>query len=186
MKNSMISKYNSNILVFGLVILIKLVLTKNKERIVILTIDDKSSRMEVLIFPDLYKKNANLIAKDKILIIKGRLIYDKFTNIVRLIAHYIVDLETQRIKILNRIIINIASHTINKKFFSDLEQLLEKFKKGTIPIFIFYKRSQVSSMFRLGDEWKIFPSNELLLELKSLVKPEQVILKFKKNNRNVF
>lgn len=170
------------VLVFGIVISVKFKLTKNKEKMAILIIDDKSSTLEVIVFNNLVSKNINFLKKDSILILKGRLAFDKLTNKLRLVANCIVDIETYRQQLLDKIIINLSSKNINDHFFDNFEKLLKKFKTGNTPVYINYNKLNIKTIFRLGSKWKVLSSNEFLLRLKTLIKPGKIILKFKKKS----
>lgn len=172
--------------VFGMVVSVRHKITKNKEKMILLMIDDKTSILEVIIFNTKVIKDVNLLEKDKILILKGRLVNDKLTNKVKLIAHSIVDIETYRQQHLNKIIIELFFEKINDRFFDKFEKLLKKFRKGNIPVYVHYNNLNIKTVFRLGNQWKVITSNDFLERLKSLVKPGKIILKFKKkyNNRS--
>ena len=47
---------------------------------VMLTLDDRSGRIEVTLFEELYQSLRNIIAKDAILIVDGNLRYDEFSE----------------------------------------------------------------------------------------------------------
>lgn len=51
----------------------KTMTTRNKSMMAFITAEDKTGSMEVVVFPNVYERNASLFAKDAILLIKGKI-----------------------------------------------------------------------------------------------------------------
>ena len=56
-------------------------------------LDDRSGRIEVTLFEELYQSLRNIIAKDAILIVDGTLRYDDFSERWRVTAERVIDLD---------------------------------------------------------------------------------------------
>ena len=67
-------------IVAGLVIAVKILNTKSGNRIAFLTLDDRTARVEVAVFADVFAKYRDLISKDQLLIVEGDLSIDDFTG----------------------------------------------------------------------------------------------------------
>lgn len=64
----------------GLVIAARVMVTKRGNRIGICTTDDRSGRLEVMLFTDALDKYQQLLEKDRILIVSGQVSFDDFSG----------------------------------------------------------------------------------------------------------
>ncbi|STU72094.1 DNA polymerase III subunit alpha [Klebsiella pneumoniae] len=64
----------------GLVIAARVMVTKRGNRIGICTLDDRSGRLEVMLFTDALDKYQQLLEKDRILIVSGQVSFDDFSG----------------------------------------------------------------------------------------------------------
>jgi len=60
---------------------------------VILTLDDRTGRIEAMLFEETYQKHRDLIAKDALVLVEGLLRFDEFSDAWRLSARRISELE---------------------------------------------------------------------------------------------
>ena len=80
----------------GLVITARIRLTKKGNRIGLFTLDDRSGRIEVMVFGETLEKFEHHIVQDKILIVTGQVSTDDFNGGVKLAAREIVELSEAR------------------------------------------------------------------------------------------
>ncbi len=75
-RNLYFLKVRKNIYIFGLIVNIKFLFTKNRNRICILSIDDSSGSLEVILLKDIYNQYSSLIEINNIIIILGLLKFE--------------------------------------------------------------------------------------------------------------
>ena len=63
---------------------------------VILTLDDRSGRIEVMLFEETFQKYRDLIAKDALVLVEGQLRFDEFSDAWRLRRRRIIELDKVR------------------------------------------------------------------------------------------
>ncbi|WWO99510.1 MAG: DNA polymerase III subunit alpha [Candidatus Dasytiphilus stammeri] len=166
--------------VVGLLVKNKSVTIKNGNRMGILTLDDGSSCIEVILFNDLLEKYQHLLKKENILIINGKVSIDTFRK-RKIIASKIIDLEEARNKSLSRISIFLKSNQINKEFLKNIRDCLEKYNSGIIPIHIFYQSTVAKVRLNLEPIFTVSPTNNLINDLRTLLGYEYVKLEFLNN-----
>lgn len=66
--------------------------TKRGTRIGIMTLDDRSGRMEVMLFSDALDRYAELLEKDRILVVSGQVSFDDFNGGLKMSAREVMDL----------------------------------------------------------------------------------------------
>ncbi|NRA72348.1 MAG: DNA polymerase III subunit alpha [Gammaproteobacteria bacterium] len=162
----------------GLVIAARVMITKRGSKMGILTIDDKSGRLEVMMYSEALEKYQDLLQKDKILVLEGEVSFDDFSGGNRMTAKEVYDIATARERFATALDIKVSDNQINKDFFNRFTQALEPFQYGALPVNIYYSRAEATAQLQLGTQWRVTPDDELLDNLKILLGNKQVRLKF--------
>ena len=164
--------------VAGLVIAARVMTTKRGSRIGLMTLDDRSGRMEVMLFTDALDRYMDLLEKDKIVVVSGQVSFDDFNGGLRMSAREVLDISEAREKHLRGVAISVTEEQIDEQFFSRFSQVLEPHRAGTVPVHMYYQRSNARAKFTLGTEWRVTPADKLLSDLKMLLGDKQVELEF--------
>ncbi|MBY7876194.1 DNA polymerase III subunit alpha [Vibrio fluvialis] len=172
------TRRDQSLTVAGLVIAARVMTTKRGNRIGLMTLDDRSGRMEVMLFSDALDRYAELLEKDKILVISGQVSFDDFNGGLKMSAREVMDLGSAREKYARGLSISIAQSQIDEQFFERFSQILEPHRAGTVPVNVYYQRPDARARLTLGTEWRVTPSDTLLDELKQLLGNDQVELEF--------
>jgi DNA polymerase III subunit alpha len=140
---------------------------------VILTLDDRTGRIEAMLFEETYQKHRDLIARDALVLVEGLLRFDEFSDAWRLAARRISDLDKAREQDARRVVLR-CSHADITRIGERLATILTPWRGGPCPITIEYAGSRASGALNLGPEWNARASRELLEQLESLVGREAV------------
>ncbi len=172
------TRRDQSVTVAGLVVAAKVMTTKRGTRIGIMTLDDRSGRLEVMLFSDALDKYAELLEKDKILVISGQVSFDDFNGGFKMSAREISELGEAREKYARGLSVSLMQSQIDDVFFEQFARILEPHKAGTVPVNIYYQRDDARARIELGTEWRVTPNDSLLDELKQLLGKNQVELEF--------
>ncbi|MCC2523198.1 DNA polymerase III subunit alpha [Vibrio coralliilyticus] len=178
LKDATPTRRDQSVTVAGLVIAARVMTTKRGTRIGIMTLDDRSGRMEVMLFSDALDRYAELLEQDKILVVSGQVSFDDFNGGLKMSAREVMDLGTAREKYARGLSVSIEQSQIDDQFFERFSKILEPYKAGTVPVHIYYQRSDARACLTLGTEWRVTPSDELIDNLKQLLGKSQVELEF--------
>ncbi|CAH8216378.1 DNA polymerase III subunit alpha [Vibrio aestuarianus] len=178
LKDATPTRRDQSVTLAGLVIAAKVMTTKRGTRIGIMTLDDRSGRMEVMLFSDALDRYAELLEKDKILVISGQVSFDDFNGGLKMSAREVMDLGSAREKYARGLSVSIEQSQIDDQFFERFSQILEPHRAGTIPVNVYYQRLEARARLTLGTQWRVTPSDTLLDELKQLLGNDQVELEF--------
>lgn len=178
LKDATPTRRDQSVTLAGLVIAAKVMTTKRGTRIGIMTLDDRSGRMEVMLFSDALERYAELLEKDKILVISGQVSFDDFNGGLKMSAREVMDLGSAREKYARGLSVSIEQSQIDDQFFERFSQILEPHRAGTIPVNVYYQRLEARARLTLGTQWRVTPSDTLLDELKQLLGNDQVELEF--------
>ena len=162
----------------GLVITARIRLTKKGNRIGLFTLDDRSGRIEVMVFGETLEKFEHHIVQDKILIVTGQVSADDFNGGVKLAAREIVELSEAREKYVKGLGISLRDSEVNRLFLQQLQKNVEPHRNGVIPVNVYYQTDQARVRIQFGTTWRVTPNDNLLISLKSLLGNERVELEF--------
>lgn len=162
----------------GLVITARIRLTKKGNRIGLFTLDDRSGRIEVMVFGETLEKFEHHIVQDKILIVTGQVSADDFNGGVKLAAREIVELSEAREKYVKGLGISLRDSEVNRLFLQQLQKNVEPHRNGVIPVNVYYQTDQARARIQFGTTWRVTPNDNLLISLKSLLGNERVELEF--------
>ncbi|GHY89911.1 DNA polymerase III, alpha subunit [Vibrio cholerae] len=172
------TRRDQSLTVAGLVIAARVMTTKRGTRIGLMTLDDRSGRMEVMLYSEALDRYAEWLEKDKILVVSGQVSFDDFNGGLKMSAREVMDLGSAREKFARGLSISILQSQIDQQFFERFSHILEPHRAGTVPVNVYYQRPDARARLTLGTEWRVTPSDTLLDELKQLLGHEQVELEF--------
>jgi DNA polymerase-3 subunit alpha len=134
-------------------------------------LDDRSGRIEVTLFDDVYQQHRALIARDAIVVVEGSLRFDDFVDDWRIAAKRIIDIAQAREQYARRLVLRWPRGTNGdgSGLITAIEQALRPARGGRCAVAIRYGSSAASANVLLGEEWCVRPSQELIERLGQLV-----------------
>lgn len=164
--------------VAGLVLASKVFTTKRGNRIGVCTLDDRSGRLEIMLFSDALDKYQHLLEQDKILIATGQVSFDDFNGGLKMIVRELMDINEAREKYARGLAISLSDRQINEQLLNRLRGVLEPHRSGTIPVHLYFEKHDACARLRFGATWRVTPTDMLLTDLRTLLGNEQVELEF--------
>ena len=162
------------VFVAGLVIGVRAINTKKGDRMAVATIDDKSGRLEIIVYTEGYKQYQDRLIKDNVLVIEGAVELDDYSGGLRMVAERIFDIDEARSHFSKCIMINVTQPQFHNGFINHFADVLAPFKEGGCPVVLHYESDQAVAEISLGNEWVVNPSDELLHRLHTLLGEQQV------------
>ena len=173
---------NLNARVAGLVIDIRIRQTKNGKTIASVVLDDRSDRLECVVFGELFEQSRDLFVRDKLLIVEGSLGLDSFSGNLRLNVDKVLDI-TQARGAFARGIELVWDAASNPQAAAVLPErllaVLQPYQGGACPVDMAYLASSAKAVLRLGDSWRVHPSEELMVRLKHLPGIASAVVKYR-------
>jgi DNA polymerase-3 subunit alpha len=143
-------------------------LQTRRGRMAFVTLDDRTARVEVAVFSDLYQNARALLVKDRLVVVEGKLSPDEFSGGFRLSAERIHDIAHLRATRARGLAIALDMQQAGNGFVAALKTTLTPFRHGACPVWIDYRNTQASGRMVLGDDWRVQPTDELLQRLRDL------------------
>ena len=169
--------------VAGLVVEMRTKQNKNGKRMGFVTLDDRTGRLEVAVFSEVYEQFRDCIAKDTLLVVEGGLGMDDFAGQMRLTAEKLLTIEQARARFAKHLLVEWSPDSTNEiqthsTIADELAELIKPFQGGNCPIMIDYRGQTAKSLLQLGENWRVHPGEELLNRLRKHVGPERVSIQY--------
>jgi DNA polymerase III subunit alpha len=136
---------------------------------VTLILDDRSARLEVSLYDEIFQQHRDIIVKDAILIIDGTLRFDDFIEAWRLQAKSLMDIDRARERFARRLWLKWPAEFDGPQGMNRFEQILKPYLRGPCGVSVSVSRPDYSGRLNLADTWSVRPTRELLDKLSALV-----------------
>jgi DNA polymerase-3 subunit alpha len=136
---------------------------------VTLILDDRSARLEVSLYEEIFQQHRDIIVKDAILIIDGTLRFDDFIEAWRLQAKSLMDIDRARERFARRLWLRWPEEFDGPQGLNRFEQTLRPYLRGPCGVSVVVNRPDYTGRLNLADTWSVRASRELLDRLTALV-----------------
>jgi DNA polymerase III subunit alpha len=140
---------------------------------VILTLDDRTGRIEAMLFEESWQKHRDLITKDALVVVEGLLRFDEFSDAWRLTVRRVTELDKLREQEARRLILRCAPVDL-ARLCDRLESILTPWRPGPCPVTVEYVGSSAAGALNLAEQWSVRASRELLEQLEGWLGREAV------------
>jgi DNA polymerase-3 subunit alpha len=130
-------------------------------------LDDDSGRIECGFFDEQYQQYREILVKDALLLIEGKLRFDEFANTWVLRANKVSELERLREKEARRIVLKVKS--ADALPLDRLQGLLAQYRGGGCQVAVQFFAPGARGTFSFGAEWNVRPTPALIEDLEKLL-----------------
>src|SRR6185436_4219819 len=123
-------------------------------------LDDDSGRIAVSFFDEQYQQFRELLVKDALLLIEGKLRFDEFANTWVLRASKVSELERLREKEARRIVLKVLRE--DAKLLEKLQTLLAQHRGGNCQMAVQYFGGGARGTFSFAPDWNVRPTPALI------------------------
>jgi DNA polymerase-3 subunit alpha len=145
-------------------------------------LDDRSARMEVTLFEEVFQRHRDIIVKDALVQVEGALRFDEFSDAWRLAAKQVSALEAVRERLARSLLVRwpraLAALPTASSSLARLHELLAPYRGGQCAVLLRYRCQAASGVLSFGAEWKVRPAAALLERLEELLGPGSVQLRY--------
>ncbi|MCP5151231.1 MAG: DNA polymerase III subunit alpha [Chromatiales bacterium] len=153
-------------------------MNSRKGRMAVATLDDRTARVEAVLYSDVYQRSRDLLVKDRLLVVEGEVREDEVTGGCSMVVSRVLDIETARERHAKRLAVRLDDSAMGNGMIDALAQALESFRPGATPICIDYRRRDAAVRLPLGDDWRVRPTEELLGRLRELAGADHVQVEY--------
>jgi DNA polymerase-3 subunit alpha len=165
-----------NVVVAGLVVAMRTMNTKRGDRMAFVTLDDRTGRLELAVFSDMYARYRDLLGKDTLLVVEGQVSVDEYSGGFKMSAEKIYNIDQARAAFAKHLEIDVQAARAGNGFVRELQDILKPVTPGSCPVLLRYQSDAAEAEIALGQEWRIMPTGSVLEQLTQLAGQEHVRL----------
>ncbi len=147
-------------------------------RMGIATLDDRTARVEVRIYSELFSSCREILVKDRLLVVEGEVEDDEFTGGCSMVASAIEDFESARERRARRILIELDGDVMDDGVADALREAMESYRTGRTPVCIDYRRRDARARLSLGNAWAVRPAEALVDRLRDVAGTKRVRIEY--------
>jgi DNA polymerase-3 subunit alpha len=129
-------------------------------------IEDITGRMEVAMFDETWSLYADMLNKDEIIVVEGRVSVDSFSGGYRMTAQKIRTLADAKSEFACGVQISLRGS--GDSLCSDLQSTFMPYRNGRDSVVIDYSNQRARARLELGEEWNVTACEELVAALSEL------------------
>jgi DNA polymerase-3 subunit alpha len=144
-------------------------------KLYIITLDDKSSVVEVTVYSEVFDENKRMFKEDEFLAVVGKVSEDRFSGGLRISAEKVYDIIAARIQFGRQMAWALPSSVASGK----LQEVLGPYRDNNgLPVAMRVKPQGVDCVLQLGDAWRVAPSDALKLALEQALGAREVAVEY--------
>lgn len=148
-------------------------------RMLIVTLDDGTGRVEAVLRGELIDATAELVQRDEVLVVEGDVSFDDFSGGYRVRARDVMDLAGARHRFARRLVVRLDAGGMNEQRHTQFVSLIQQYKGGTTPLGIVWRNTHAEARFSAGPRFAVQPSSDLISSLENLLGSEHVRLHYR-------
>lgn len=179
------ARKGDKVAVAGLVLDVRAMVNKKGQRWGLVTIDDKSGRVDVKLFSEAFEACESILQKDAVIWLRGEVGFDHFNSTNTMTAHEALTIEQARAQFVKRLSISLDCEEVNSghgnRNEGTVDRVLETIQsapRGTCPIQLDCKIDGARASYQVAADWYIEPLDEVRYELGLLVGEQNVQFEF--------
>ena len=166
---------SKNVTLAGLAVAISYKNT-NRGKMGFVTLDDKTARKEVALYSDVLDQCQDLLVKDTVLIIKGKMTKNSFNDEIRISGNEVYTIESIRQSLAKRLNVSVKAEQMSAEFLADLKRILAPSATANCDVGIQYQSEKGNVELVSNGKLRVTPNAKLMEELSQLVGEESFSL----------
>jgi len=156
-------------LIAGLIVDIRVLKTKRGDTMAIVTLDDRSARIDMVVLPEKYAENRQKLTKDALVVIEGEVDEDDFSGGLRLRAESVRTLNEARSEALVEVLIKMNPNNRSADSAQKLMAMFNDYRGGTTRLKVNCANTEADGDVVLGDDWLVRIDDDVLYKLNTLL-----------------
>ncbi|MFT5592247.1 MAG: DNA polymerase-3 subunit alpha [Oceanicoccus sp.] len=151
----------------GIIVAQRVMKTKRGGNMAILTIDDRSGRLDVRLFSELYDKFRDKMIVDHLVVLEVEVKHDNYNDSLGANLINMWNISEARSNFSSGIRLTLKHHELGQHFIRQLSDTLAPFQTEGSPVLVHYHGETAKANLQLGQEYKVEPNDDLLYRLKN-------------------
>lgn len=165
--------------VAGLVVAFRAMKTKKGDTMAVVTLDDRTARMDVTLFSEAYEASKEYLVKDTVLFVEGEVSEDHYSEGLKVMAKRCFDVTAARLKYARSVRLDVHESLFSGGVLAALQATLEPYRQeDSCAVVVHYQKSDAEALIEFGDEWRVRPADDLLEGLACVLGNENVSMQY--------
>ncbi|MCO1334604.1 DNA polymerase III subunit alpha [Microbulbifer sp. OS29] len=164
--------------VAGLVVAMRVMKTKRGDSMAIVTLDDRSGRIEAAIFSEALGEHRDKLAKDALLVLEGPVATDDYSGGLKMTVNGVSTLDELRQSRVTGVRLRLDSGSVAPGLAKRLAACLQPYTGGQCGVSLEVSRHDARGLYRLPLQWNVEPNDQMVQSLRELLGREQVTLQY--------
>ncbi len=153
--------------IVGLIVDQRVKKTKRGDSLCFLTLDDRTARIDVTVYGELYDQTREWAVKDTIVIMEGEVTQDDYSGGLKVRCNKLISIPMARAQYASSVAVQANATSLTGRRLSEFKTLLKTYQSQEgLPVTIHYQREDAAGPVRLGDQYRVEGSDELLIAFK--------------------
>ncbi len=153
----------------GLIVEQRVMKTKKGDNLCFITLDDRTARIEVTLFGDVFEKHRDLIKKDTVVIMEGEVSNDDYSGGLKVRANRLINVAQARAQYAQLIEVNCVADHFGSRKMGQLTKLLTQYQNDSgLELALNYRAQSACGLIKLGRKWSVEASDDLLIALEEM------------------
>ncbi|MEE4173878.1 MAG: DNA polymerase III subunit alpha [Xanthomonadales bacterium] len=139
---------------------------RRANRRLFVTIEDHTGRMDVALYDEAFALYADLLNKDEMIVVEGKVSPDDFSGGYRMTANKVMSLGDAKTRFARGV--RLAVQGPCPELADELDAAFAPYRNGVGRVFLSYRNPRARARLQLGDEWRVNPCEELVAALSEL------------------
>ncbi len=153
----------------GLIVDQRVMKTKKGDNLCFITLDDRTARIEVTLFGDVYEKYRDLIKKDTIVIMEGEVSNDDYSGGIKVRVSRLISIPQARAQYAQSVQVECKATDFRGNRLTQVSKLLAQHKaEQGLQVAFKYQMQTACGVIQLGANWRVDANDDLLIALSDL------------------
>ena len=152
----------------GLIVDMRLKKTKRGETLCFVTLDDRSARIDVTLFGEVYENARRMITKDQVIVVEGEVAQDDYNGGLKVRGQSVLSVAEARTRYAEKLVISCKDEQLKPRDLKRLSETLAQYRpiQEGVSIELVYSCDAARGRLKLSEQWAVNPKDELILALK--------------------
>jgi len=147
-------------------------------RMAFVTLDDRTARADVTVYSEVLQKCADLLARDRIIVVRGTCSVDDYTGQCAITAEDLYDVQQARDAFARKLIVRLDAARAGNGLVAELQGILGPYRQGPCPVTIDYHGTEAGARLALGAAWQVKVTDTLLEQLRAALGQESICVEY--------
>ncbi|EWH02103.1 DNA polymerase III subunit alpha [Halomonas sp. BC04] len=166
--------------VAGLVVGVRTMKSKRGDTMAFLTLDDRTGRIEASLFGEMFEALRGQLDTEQVLIVEGEVSSDDYSGGLRLRGKEITPMVAARSRYGEAVELSLDGGRVNGRLVDNLRDSLSPHCDASgLPVRLRYRNGEAVGWLELDAQWRVAPSDELMIALREVEGQDGVRLKYR-------